>query len=113
MYSSFVIGSRGFFFIFLESCFTTLSQRVHCVHTISQEYVTVSPLSGSGYFSVWSVKSSSDFLIFHISDILLESRAFAAYHWSDMNAIVHNIAKIVMTTISSTNVKPFFDIDTN
>ena len=51
--------------------------------------------------------------MFAMSWILTLSLAFAAYHWSDMNAIVHNIAKIVMTTISSTNVKPFFDIDTN
>ncbi len=43
--------------------------------------------------------------MFDTSEILTESLEDALYHWSDMNAIVHRIARIVITTINSTRVK--------
>ena len=51
-----------------------------------------------------------------MSDTLLESLAFFVYHWILIKAIVHNIASIVITTISSTKVNHFnvlFCIDDN
>ena len=44
------------------------------------------------------------FILF-ISDILTPSLAFDEYHWNDIKAIVHRIARIVITTINSTRVK--------
>ena len=49
--------------------------------------------------------------IFVISDILAESRADEEYDPKDMKAMVQSMAKIVMTTMSSTSVKAFFLID--
>ena len=37
----------------------------------------------------------------------VESLELVEYHCSDINAIVHKIASIVITTISSTSVKAF------
>jgi hypothetical protein len=66
--------------------------------------VIVVGLSTSGYFAA-SIKNISKLVfILLISDILTASLEFAEYDCSDINAIVHKIAKIVITTINSTNV---------
>jgi hypothetical protein len=59
---------------------------------------------------VFRENNSNDFLIFCTSVNLLESLAWAEYHWSDIKAIVHRIARIVITTISSTSVNQDFFI---
>gem|GEM_PF-647190 len=43
-----------------------------------------------------------------VSEILIESLAFLLYHCNDIKDIVHSIASIVITTISSTKVKACF-----
>ena len=45
-----------------------------------------------------------------MSVCLTESLASLLYHCRDMKAIVHSMASIVMTTISSTRVKAFFEL---
>jgi hypothetical protein len=86
----------------------TLSHTTHCVKRISHEYVIAHTLSGIGYFHVLSENNSRDFLIFETSLTLLLSLACAEYHCSDKNAIVHKIASIIITTISSTRVNALF-----
>ena len=53
------------------------------------------------------INSNQTFIDF-ISLILTESLEVAEYHCIDINAIVHRIAKIVITTINSTRVKALF-----
>ena len=65
----------------------------------------VSISDGSGYLPASNVNSSSDVLIVLKSLILTLSLDWALYHCKLMNDIVHRIARIVITTISSTNVK--------
>jgi hypothetical protein len=69
--------------------------------------VTSSELSGIGYFPVSKWNNSSAVFILETSDILTESLEDALYHCNDINAIVHRIARIVITTISSTRVNAF------
>ena len=53
----------------------------------------------------FSWNNSSEVLILEISLVLTLSLASFEYHCNDINAIVHRIARIVITTISSTKVK--------
>jgi hypothetical protein len=105
-----VRGSVGFSFKFLDSCATTLSHKLHWYQTTHPEYVISSALSGVGYFPVCSTKFSKLFLIFQTSDILFVSLASLAYHCKEVNAIVHRMAKMVITTMSSTRVNHFLYI---
>ena len=97
MYSFNVNGSTGFWF----SCakfVLTLSQMVHWFQTNHQLKVISTHAVGSGYFQIWVSYNERLVTIFAISDCLTESRASLLYHWSDMKAIVHRIARIVITT---------------
>ena len=66
---------------------------------------------GFGSFQVFKENNSREVLIFFISDTLLVSLEIAEYHWNDIKAIVHRIARIVITTISSTSVKACLLLD--
>jgi hypothetical protein len=57
-----------------------------------------------------SLYKLSIFSILFISEILVESLASLLNHCSDIKDIVHRIAKIVITTMSSTNVNAFLFI---
>jgi hypothetical protein len=52
-------------------------------------------------------------LILFKSEILVTSLALLLYQANDVNAIVHKIAKIAITTINSTNVKPKLFLNNN
>jgi len=104
VYSLHVNGSIGSLFIF-HNCLNGSSQNVHCCHTSHHEYVIGNQFVGSGYFHVFVMNNSKLVCIFHKSVVLTLSLAFLLYHCIDRKAIVHNIDSIVITTISSTNVK--------
>ena len=61
--------------------------------------------SGLGYVHAVALKTDSHFDILDISESLVESRALTLCEENDKKAIVASIAKMTMTTISSTRVK--------
>jgi hypothetical protein len=65
------------------------------------------PLSGFGNFDHFNKYNSKPFSIFAKSVNLTESLASLEYQLKEINHIVQRIANIVITTISSTNVKAF------
>ncbi|MBT3726233.1 hypothetical protein HOG21_00585 [bacterium] len=71
-------------------------------------YIIDTGFVGSGYFAHSILNNSRLVFILLISDILALSLADVLYHCRLMNAIVHNMANIVITTISSTNVNHCF-----
>gem|GEM_PF-1093796 len=109
IYSSSVVGSLG-----ILSNFSTLvnvvCQNVHCVQASVLLYVIETDSVGSGYFHQSILNSSRLVLILLMSETLALSLALFEYHCKLINAIVHNMANIVITTISSTNVNPCFFI---
>jgi purine-nucleoside phosphorylase len=66
-------------------------------------------LSGNGYFQDIAKFTDSHLAILFISDSLVESLAEADCDEKDRNAIVARIARITMTTMSSTNVNALFE----
>jgi hypothetical protein len=84
------------------------SQKIPCFHASLHENVTVVKLVVSGYFQDDILNNSKDdFMLFISVNLTLSLESFA-YHCIDINAIVHKIANIVMTTINSTKVKALF-----
>lgn len=73
--------------------------------------VKTSP-SGCGYFPVCICTKFNHFSIWVRVAILFPSLESFAKFWKPINAIVASIAKIVITMISSTSVKPLVNITT-
>ena len=63
-------------------------------------------LSGIGYFHDMALITQIHLARFDKSDSLVESLAEADWEANERNAIVASIARITITTISSTKVKP-------
>jgi hypothetical protein len=64
--------------------------------------------SGKGYFQLKAKFTDNHLAILFISASLVESLADADCEEKDRNAIVARIARITITTISSTRVKALF-----
>jgi len=86
-----------------------LSQNTHCLNTSIVHQLYEIALSGSGYIQALIEKSSNQVSIFFISDTLTLSLASLLYHCIAKNAMVQSIARIAITTMSSTKVKPFLN----
>jgi hypothetical protein len=71
--------------------------------------------AGIGMTHATAWRNSSHFLIFVVSDNLTESLALHDWDEKERNAIVARIARITITTISSTRVKAenFFELYIN
>ncbi len=82
-------------------------QAYHCIVYIVLPLHTVIESLGSGNIQFFAWYNWIHVLICHKSVILLLSLEALLYHCSDMNQMVHSIVNIVITTISSTKVKPF------
>jgi hypothetical protein len=104
VYSFSVSGSIGFLLIFFMFIITQ-SHTVHSIHAVAPLYVIFALWSGIGYIPFSVIYISKLFCILFISAILLPSLEFLLYHYKLMKAIVARIARIVITTISSTRVK--------
>jgi hypothetical protein len=72
------------------------------VHIIQVQVIC----SGIGYFQDCTWYSSIHFDRDDVSDILVPSLALDENHQKERNAIVASIARIEITTMSSTRVKP-------
>ena len=91
-----------------HSSFLVSSQNVHCVHTSDQEYVICSQFEGLGNLHSFKWYNQTIVSILFKSVHLDAFLASLENHCSDIKAIVHNIASIVITTINSTKVKACF-----
>ncbi len=90
-------GSVGISDKFLDRVCLTISQKVHWVHNNSVAYNTSSQLSGNGYFPAFKWNNSKDVFIFDTSLILTLSLDDLEYQDIEIKAIVHSIARIVIT----------------
>ncbi|EKE28772.1 MAG: hypothetical protein ACD_3C00016G0001 [uncultured bacterium (gcode 4)] len=81
------------------------SHRVHWFHIVHPEYVKDVGLSGAGYSQDHTLYISIHFFMDDMSDNLVESLAPQDWEEKERNAMVASIARITMTTMSSTRVK--------
>ena len=85
---------------------STFAPAYHCCQIWAQaEYIAIAA-SGAGYFPAVALNTESHLAILLISANLVESRADADWDEKERNAIVARIARMTMTTMSSTSVKP-------
>ncbi len=106
VYSLSIRGSFGILSS-LDTLVKVVCQNIHCVHIIHQLNVISIPSVVTGYFQASRLKNSSAVFIFDISLTLTLFLDDLEYHWSEIKAIVHRIARIVITTINSTSVNAF------
>ena len=70
----------------------------------------IDQFDGSGYAQYLRIYCSRAVSISFKSLCLIVFLLSFEYHWNDKKAIVQSIARIVITTISSTRVKAFFEL---
>ncbi len=84
----------------------TESPIVHCVQTVHPKKVTQVAEEGSGKYPVFTRVSSRVFVIFARSEMREPSLALTEYPEILIKPTVQRMASMVMTTMSSTRVKP-------